>query len=95
MTRIRLWTGLGAKIIDFPYVQPPLSARQSPDGSLLYAVLGAESEPLDACLLHAHLCRFFGISVLKGGDPMANPIAAARSSPSWMRCRQGHAAFHC
>ncbi len=66
MARIRLWTALGAKIIDFPYVQPPLSAGQAPDDTLIYAVLGADGDALDACLLHAHLLRFFGISVLKG-----------------------------
>ncbi len=80
MTRIRLWTALGAKIIDFTYVQPPLSSGQAPDHSLVYAVLGAQGDALDACLLHAHLLRFFGISVLKGGDPLADGVAGPQLS---------------
>jgi hypothetical protein len=91
LTRIRLWTGLGAKIIDFPYVQPPLSADQAPEGTLLYGVLGADGDALDACLLHAHLTRFFAISVLKGEDPLANTIAAAQLRELAARCRLGAA----
>jgi hypothetical protein len=89
MTRIRLWTGLGAKIIDFPYVQPPLSADQAPEETLLYGVLGAEGDAIDACLLHAHLERFFAISVLKGEDPLANTIAAAQLCELAARCSVG------
>jgi hypothetical protein len=89
MTRIGLWTALGARIVDFPYVQPPLSAGQAPDATLLYAVLGAEGAALDACLLHAHLLRFFAISVLKGDDPSANPVAAAQLAELEARCREG------
>ncbi len=91
MTRIRLWTGLGAKIIDFPYVQPPLSADQAPEETLLYGVLGADGDAIDACLLHAHLLRFFAISVLKGEDPLANTIASAQICELAARCRIGAA----
>jgi hypothetical protein len=91
MTRIRLWTALGAKIIDFAYVQPPLSAGQAPDRTLIYAVLGVEGTALDACLLHAHLLRFFAISVLKGDDPLANPIAGAELAELEAVCRRGAA----
>ena len=91
LTRIRLWSGLGARLIDFPYVQPPLSPQQAPDTTLLYGVLGAAGETLDACLLHAHLERFFAISVLKGADPMANPPAASQLVELATRCRQGPA----
>lgn len=87
MTRIHLWTALGAKIVDFPYVQPPLSPGQAPDESLIYAVLGAEGTALDACLLYEHLLRFFGISVLKGDDPLANGIAGAQLADLAARCR--------
>ncbi len=89
MTRIGLWTALGAKIIDFPYVQPPLSAAQAPDETLIYAVLGAEGSVLPACLLYAHLLRFFAISVLKGEDPRANAIAGAQLAELEARCDQG------
>ncbi len=91
MTRIRLWTALGAQIIDFPYVQPPLSAGQAPDGSLVYAVLGVKADTLDACLLRAHLLRFFGISVLKGGDPLADAVAGPQLSELALCCSQNGA----
>jgi hypothetical protein len=84
--RIQLWTSLGAKIIDFPYVQPPLSDDQLPDTTLLYAVLGAEGDALDACILHEHMLRFFGISVLKGADPRTNDIARTQLDELAARC---------
>lgn len=64
--RLRIWASLGAQIVDFPYVQPALSAQQQPDRGLIYSVLGAEGISLDAGLLERHLQSFFGISVLKG-----------------------------
>lgn len=74
--RVAIWMRLDAKVVDFPYVQPPLSARQGVDAGLVYAVLGAGDETsLDAGLLEEHLERFFGISVLKGVDPMSVPVA--------------------
>ncbi|MBI1359214.1 MAG: hypothetical protein GC155_02900 [Alphaproteobacteria bacterium] len=73
--RLAIWARLGAQVVDFPYVQPPLSAYQEADSGLVYAVLGAEGS-LDPLLLKAHLERFFGISVLKGEDPMSVPVAA-------------------
>lgn len=76
--RIRIWTALGARIIDFPYVQPPLSAQQAADDSLLLSVYGALSAKLDACVFHHHLERFFAISVLKGRDPKNEPVAASQ-----------------
>jgi GNAT superfamily N-acetyltransferase len=91
MTRIRLWTALGAKIIDFPYVQPPLSTGQAPDERLVYAVLGAGGNTLDACVLHAHLLRFFGISVLKGSDPLADSVAGPQLSGLALRCGRNDA----
>jgi hypothetical protein len=65
--RLRIWHSLGALVLDFPYVQPPLSAQQEADDRLIYSVLGAAGPALDACLLERHLRGFFGISVLKGG----------------------------
>jgi hypothetical protein len=69
IARIRIWPRRAAKIVDFPYVQPPLSADQQADSHLVYAVLGAARDSIDACPLHSNLSRFFGISVLKGRDP--------------------------
>jgi len=67
--RLRMWARLGARIVDFPYVQPPLSSDQSADDTLLYAVLGVQGSHIEPALLKAHLERFFGISVLKGANP--------------------------
>ena len=89
VVRIDLWSRLGAKIVDFPYVQPPLSKDQAADQTLAYAVLGAPDASLDACLLRAHLERFFGISVLKGADLSLEPTAAAQLSELSVACTNG------
>jgi len=88
LDRIAIWARLGAKIIDFPYVQPPLTSSQQADHSLVLAVLGADSDTLDACLLHDHLQRFFGISVLKGQDVMQISSAAEQLAALQKACRQ-------
>jgi hypothetical protein len=80
VARIGLWSRLGAKIVDFPYVQPPLSKDQDADETLAFAVLGATGAALDAGLLRSHLERFFGISVLKGADLSAELAATAQLS---------------
>ena len=77
-TRIAVWASLGALVVDFDYVQPPLSADQDPDTNLLLAVKGHDHPSLPAALLKAHLERFFAISVLKGSDPRATPSADAQ-----------------
>lgn len=69
LARIALWARQGAKIVDFAYVQPALTADQQPDRSLVYAILGATTTSIHPLLLHGHLERFFAISVLKGRDP--------------------------
>jgi GNAT superfamily N-acetyltransferase len=75
--RLAIWSRLDARILDFPYIQPPLSPDQDADGGLIYAVLGAAGETsLSAALVLAHLERFFGVSVLKGVDPWRQPVAA-------------------
>jgi hypothetical protein len=89
VVRIGLWSRLGAKIVDFPYVQPPLSKDQAADNTLAYAVLGAADASLDACLLRAHLERFFGISVLKGADLSLEPTAGAQLSELSIACNNG------
>jgi hypothetical protein len=73
LDRLRIWARLGARVVDFPYVQPALSAEQAPDPNLVYSVLGATADALDASVLAAHLRRFFGVSVLKGGPLEAQP----------------------
>jgi hypothetical protein len=60
LKRIEIWSKLGARIVDFEYVQPALSPDQQPDTSLVYGVLGAEDEILDPCLLWEALLRHFG-----------------------------------
>ncbi len=75
MQRIGLWARMGARILDFDYVQPALSPEQHPDRNLVLAVLGADGAMLEPQLLHEHLKRFFAISVLKGGDPATNADA--------------------
>jgi len=75
--RLRIWARLGARIVDIPYVQPPLSADQEPDDGLVYAVLGASGDTLPAGVIAAHLRGFFGISVLKGAPLEDEPTAAA------------------
>lgn len=67
--RVRIWQHAGARIIDFPYIQPALSMDQKSDNTLMLSVLGLKKDELDPCLFLQHLERFFGISVLKGRDP--------------------------
>ena len=64
--------------LDFPYVQPPLSAEQEADTTLLYSMLGTQAQSVEPALLRQHLARFFGISVLKGGDPATDAAAVAQ-----------------
>ncbi len=76
--RLRIWAKAGARVVDFAYVQPPLSAEQEADETLIYSVLGADAPSISSCLLHAHLKRFFGISVLKGAQLDEEPTTAAQ-----------------
>jgi GNAT superfamily N-acetyltransferase len=87
--RLRIWARRGAKVVDFHYAQPPLSAELQGDGTLLYSVLGADSETLDACVLAGHLERFFGISVLKGAPIETQPSAAAQIDSLRQSCHAG------
>ncbi|AMK20485.1 MULTISPECIES: hypothetical protein [Sphingobium] len=74
--RMALWARLGATLIDFPYVQPALSVQQEPDESLAYAAVSFPLWAIDAGYFRGHLESFFGISVLKGGNPAFDPAAA-------------------
>jgi hypothetical protein len=87
--RIEIWSKLGARIVDFEYVQPALSPDQQPDTSLVYAVLGAEDHSLDPCLLLEHLRRFFGISVLKGKDLASDATASSLLGELSASCARG------
>lgn len=86
--RIAIWARVGAKIIDFPYVQPALSEDQEANHDLLLCVMGEEIETsLDPCLLKAHLERFFRISVLKNQtETTANQDAATQLNALDQRC---------
>lgn len=64
--RLMIWARLGAKVIDFSYVQPPVSDDQAADATLVYSVMGLATDELDPAVLRHHLAGFFGISVLKG-----------------------------
>jgi hypothetical protein len=89
LARIGIWARLGAKIIDFAYVQPALSSTQSADANLVLAVLGASGDALSACLLRQHLLRFFAISVLKGGNPLTDPTAGPQLAELQRLCDEG------
>jgi hypothetical protein len=88
MARVSMWARLGARIVDFPYVQPPLSSDQRADPNLLLAVLGATTAGLEAGLLLGHLERFFGISVLKGAEPYHQPGASQQLRALGSHCSE-------
>jgi GNAT superfamily N-acetyltransferase len=76
--RVVIWARLGVRIVDFPYVQPPLSDAQQADGNLMFGVLAESGFRLTGLLLADHLERFFAISVLKSGDIETNGLAASQ-----------------
>lgn len=79
LARLRIWAHRGARVVDFPYAQPPLSADQEADDTLVYSVLGAEGPAISACVFKAHLERFFGVSVLKGAPITAQAETQVRT----------------
>jgi hypothetical protein len=87
--RLKIWDRRGARIVDLPYRQPPLSAQQTADSDLLLGVLGAADDHLGACQMARHMRRFFGVTVLKGADPAASPVAAAQLARLDDACRRG------
>ncbi len=89
LDRLRIWRKLGARVVDFPYRQPPLSDAQGVDDTLLYSVLGARDASLPACVLAGHLRRFFGVSVLKGAPIESNGAAHAQISALARACAGG------
>lgn len=86
--RLRIWANRGARVLDFPYVQPALSADQAPDEGLVYGVMGTDGATLDSCLLASHLRGFFGISVLKGTALADDAVASAQLDTLDMACRR-------
>lgn len=76
--RLAIWDRLEARIVDFPYVQPPLSPGQQPDDRLIYAAIDHPDPTIDAGLLHDHLESFFAISVLKGAAEPPGGVAATQ-----------------
>lgn len=90
LDRLRIWTRRGARILDWRYIQPALTAEHDPDDSLLYAVIGLDT-PLPACWLAAHLRRFFGISVLKGAVLESDPVAWPQITALDNDCAAGRA----
>jgi hypothetical protein len=76
--RIGIWARRGARIVDFDYVQPPLSNDHSVDETLALCVMRPDLSTIDACVVRNHLRAFFGISVLKGGNPYEAPSARSQ-----------------
>lgn len=78
--RLAIWAQLGARIVDFDYVQPALSEAQRPDDSLVYAALGFPCDAIPADLFAHHLDRFFHLSVLKGENGPGEAVAVRQLS---------------
>jgi GNAT superfamily N-acetyltransferase len=87
--RLAMWGQLGARVLRFRYVLPPLRAHGPPDATLFLRVLfrdelgdarpDAAPRHVDADVLHEHLRRFFGLSVAKGlYDPADRPEVRAQ-----------------
>lgn len=88
--RLKIWERRGARLVDIDYRQPPLSQDQAPEEGLLLGVLGAGgAETVSACRLAAHMRRFFGVTVLKGGDIAASPVARQQIEALEGACARG------
>lgn len=86
--RIAIWARRGARIVDFPYIQPPLSDDLREDETLALSLLDPHSADVCACVVHDHLAAFFAISVLKGRDPLDNAAAARQLIDLRVRCKR-------
>ncbi len=78
--RLTFWARLGGRLVDFPYIQPALSAHKECDDSLALAAINLTGDAVDAGYLAAHLESYFAISVLKGGDPNTNLTAISQQA---------------
>lgn len=76
--RLAIWASLGARLVDFPYVQPALSAEQEPDDGLIYAALRFPDASIPPGWFHDHLQSFFGVSVRKGAPLAEDPVSMAQ-----------------
>ena len=76
--RLAVWARLGARLVDFPYVQPALSPDQQPDDGLIYAALRYPEAAIPAAWFHDHLQSFFGVSVRKGAPLEGDPVCTAQ-----------------
>ncbi len=76
--RLAVWAKLGARLVNFAYVQPALSADQAPDDGLIYAALRYPGEAIPSVWFHDHLQSFFGVSVRKGALIEDDPVCAAQ-----------------
>lgn len=85
LQRLAIWRKRGVRVLDLPYVQPPLSVNQQAEDGLLLGVIGATGQPLPSALVSGYLERFLGISVLKTGHARGNPHAAALLD--WVQAR--------
>lgn len=74
--RLAIWARMGTRVLDFPYIQPALSAGRQADDGLIYAAVDYPGHSVDAGLLHDHLQSFFGISVLKGATDVPGGVAS-------------------
>ncbi len=76
--RLAIWARVGTRVVDFGYVQPPLSDGQMADDGLLLGAVGYPGKAVHARLLHDHLESFFGISVFKGRPEPPGGIASSQ-----------------
>ena len=86
--RIRIWAKQGARVVDHPYVQPPLAPDGEPDDNLIYGLL-SDVPAIDACILRDHLRQFFGISVLKGAPLRTSASASGQIETLDAHCTSG------
>lgn len=89
LSRLAYWARLGCAVLDWPYVQPALSDAQGDDDTLAYALLDAPPTALPAAVVHAHLERFFAISVLKGEALHGSPSAQRQLDALKARAKSG------
>lgn len=83
--RLAIWARLGARLLDFPYVQPALSDEQECDDGLIYAALAYPDAAVPPLWLHDHLQSFFGVSVRKGAPLNDDAAAMAQLDALTMR----------
>lgn len=76
--RLALWASLGARLVDFPYVQPALSTDQEPEYGLIYAALRFPGTSIPSAWFHDHLQSFFGVSVRKGAPLADDPVSMSQ-----------------